>query len=938
MARIWCKGWGIIGKGEVMVRRLSLVALTVLLFAPIVHAGDFGPDYLVRVELNDRANFNTVAAMDWQPVHRWGNVFYFVLNASQISQLTVGQIPHAVVEENPFTEGVYYLVAAQAARRMAADVQLAGRQLDVIGEAMLIKDETAVAGALPAPGDGPQVVTEATIPLSYLAPLRGMTASIPSDPYLDSITVRILQDSILAYDTYLQDLQTRNVFTAENDQAQAYIEAKFASFGYTDVKIDSFDVSGWTAHNVICTKPGTTEPDKIVLIGAHYDSYNTDSDPLVYAPGADDNGSGTVCVLEIARALADIPTKKTIIFVAFDGEEYGLYGSEYYAQRAFNNGMDIELMINMDMVGYDPNNTDLVWLMVEPENEAYGAVADELATNYSGNDGVIDTSPSGSSDHVPFRNLGYRTLYAQEYEFNYGGWHTDDDIIARMDMSYLTDVARVTGTTAYAVAVSPAPVDSLRLKDFGDGDRLLVEWSPAPVGDVTSYTVHVGTSSGQYTQEYIVSGGSTSSYELSGLTHGTMYYVAVSAIGSNGWSSIAAPEDSLQPLVAPRTPSTFVAGVEYQHIEVSWDPSIELDFDHYVLMRGTDSSIIGLYQDNLTTTSYADYDVLPGQRYYYQVGAVDSDQILSALSDIESGVPATFDQGILIFDLTRVGTGNPTQQQQEDVYNGMFSAYQHGYHEFDDYYLDPVDRSIIGQYEAVFWIDDDFSRERWPADHFAQLDWFLSYGNTVVIIGWKTTQELINTELLNEDLRVSTVTANSNTDCVGGVGVGSFPSVIFDTAKVMEIYPFWDGALGYMFGLVPADPTCEPVLTYDSGIDDPDIEQEIVCVRRNTGIGKVALMSLPLYYLREADAKALIASFANWFGAEPPDPGDIYVDGVVDIVDVLTLIDVVFVGDSPPAGYAHADVNATCTVNVLDVVYLIDYVFRGGPAPVMGCE
>ncbi|MBD3297245.1 MAG: M28 family peptidase, partial [candidate division Zixibacteria bacterium] len=155
-----------------------------------------------------------------------------------------------------------------------------------------------------------------------------MTASIPSDPNLDSISARISQDSILAYDTYLQDLQTRNVYTVENDQAQAYLEAKFASFGYTDVTIDSFDVYGWTAHNVICTKLGTTEPDKVIVIGGHYDSYNGDSDPLVYAPGADDNGSGTVCVLEIARALADIPTKKTIIFVAFDGEEYGLYGSE----------------------------------------------------------------------------------------------------------------------------------------------------------------------------------------------------------------------------------------------------------------------------------------------------------------------------------------------------------------------------------------------------------------------------------------------------------------------------------------------------------------------------------------------------------------------------------------------------------------------------------
>ncbi|GAB4323488.1 MAG: hypothetical protein Kow0074_15760 [Candidatus Zixiibacteriota bacterium] len=876
--------------------------------------------------------------MDCQPVHRYGNVFYFVMSASQVSGLSIKQIPHTVVEDSPFQDGVYYMMPAKGSRGLAADIKASATRLDQFDDVLLVKDELAVAGVAPTPGDGPQTVTRAVIPLTYLAPIQGIATSIPSDSNLDSISTRINQDSVLAYDTYLMNLQTRNVFTAENDLAQAYLESKFLSFGYTDVKTDTFDVFGSPAHNVICTKTGTTEPDKVIVIGAHYDSYNTQSDPLVFAPGADDNGSGTVCVLEIARALADIPTNKTIIFVAFDGEEYGLYGSEYFAQRAFDNGMDIELMMNLDMVGYDPANTDLVWLMTEAASEGYASIAYELSLLYSGNTGVVNTSPSGGSDHVPFRDLGYRILYAQEYEFNTGGWHTNVDIVSRLDMSYLADVARVMGTTAYAVAVSPAPVENLALSDYGDGTRLLVEWDPSTAPDVTGYKVHVGPASGVYNQVYNVPGAGSSSFELSGLTEGNTYYIAVSAVGGNGWSSISAPEASMQPLIVPRTPSSFVATVDYQRMELTWDPAVELDFDHYVLLRGTDTASISVFQDNITAPSYTDYDVQPGVRYFYQVQAVDGDLYASGPSPIQSGIAATFDQGILVFDLTWTGTGSPTQAQQDSVYNSMFSGYPHGYYVYDDYYLEPVDRSVLGQYEAVFWIDDDFRYERWRADHFSQIDWFLSYGNTVVIIGWTTAQEMLGSELLNDDLRVTTATRDTDTDCIGGVGANGFPNVIFDTTKVMDIYSFWGGALGYMFHLTPADPSCEVIYTYDSDEDDPVNEQQILGVRRDTGIGKVALVSMPLYYIREADAKAMIATFGDWFGAEPPAPGDLNIDTSVDVLDISMLADIVFAGQTPYAGYAHADVNATCSVNVLDLVYLIDYVFRDGDAPVMGCE
>src|SRR5262249_30181495 len=80
--------------------------------------------------------------------------------------------------------------------------------------------------------------------------------------------------------------------------------------------------------NIVAVLPGKTMPETQIVIGAHYDSsvFNRD-DPNAPAPGACDDASGTAAVLELARVMSRYEFNKTLVFIAFDGEEQGLVGS-----------------------------------------------------------------------------------------------------------------------------------------------------------------------------------------------------------------------------------------------------------------------------------------------------------------------------------------------------------------------------------------------------------------------------------------------------------------------------------------------------------------------------------------------------------------------------------------------------------------------------------
>lgn len=133
----------------------------------------------------------------------------------------------------------------------------------------------------------------------------------------------------------------------------AEIEAFDALVRDTTVRPDRVFASPITAltytvpgYNVVAKSPGKS--DEVILIGAHRDTYST-------IQGAEDNASGTACMLELASLLTSEEHHYTYLFVSFDGEEVGLRGSTHFAETHAN--LDLRLAISLDMTGFADADT-----------------------------------------------------------------------------------------------------------------------------------------------------------------------------------------------------------------------------------------------------------------------------------------------------------------------------------------------------------------------------------------------------------------------------------------------------------------------------------------------------------------------------------------------------------------------------------------------------
>ncbi|MDP3025110.1 MAG: M20/M25/M40 family metallo-hydrolase [candidate division Zixibacteria bacterium] len=212
-------------------------------------------------------------------------------------------------------------------------------------------------------------------------------------------------------------------------------------------------------YNVVAIKPGQTQPGKECLITAHYDDYS--ENPTNYAPGADDNGSGTAAVLTAAHILKDYVFDYTLKFVGFAGEEQGLLGSQAYAQKAQQRGDTIIGVYNFDMIAWEGNGVNIIEL-----HAGTGASSQALADITIGviNDYTLPLIPqkitSGAtdrSDHASFWAYGFPAILGIEdfEEFN-PYYHTTNDRISAFDMPYFTDFSKA-GIASLAILAQPIP-------------------------------------------------------------------------------------------------------------------------------------------------------------------------------------------------------------------------------------------------------------------------------------------------------------------------------------------------------------------------------------------------------------------------------------------------------------------------------------------------
>lgn len=131
--------------------------------------------------------------------------------------------------------------------------------------------------------------------------------------------------------------------------AVTYIERTLPAEG-EKITHETYQLGGYDASNIILERRGTTRPDEIIVIGAHYDT-------VPETPGADDNASAVAMLLEVARLTQSFPSKRTIRFVAFPCEEPPHFhtdtmGSQQYARLCRQRRENIVGMLCLEMVGY----------------------------------------------------------------------------------------------------------------------------------------------------------------------------------------------------------------------------------------------------------------------------------------------------------------------------------------------------------------------------------------------------------------------------------------------------------------------------------------------------------------------------------------------------------------------------------------------------------
>jgi hypothetical protein len=285
--------------------------------------------------------------------------------------------------------------------------------------------------------------------------------------------------------------------------------------------------------NVIATLEGADRAaaSRIHIVSGHYDSRNSDNDNVTDpAPGANDDASGTAVSLECARVLSKHKFAATIVFIAFAGEEQGLYGSAHYAEAARMAKLDIEAVLNNDIVGGNRTPGDKLqqpqWVRVFSEGVPAAATPEQIKLIRA--TGTEDDSASRQlaryireiagqyvagfvpklvsrpdrylrgGDHLSFNEQGFAAVRFTEYREDYNHQHQTPriergveygDLLKFVDFAYIANVTRLNVATLASLASAPPPPDNVRLVTRILENDSTLTWRASPGGLATMYEV-----------------------------------------------------------------------------------------------------------------------------------------------------------------------------------------------------------------------------------------------------------------------------------------------------------------------------------------------------------------------------------------------------------------------------------------------------------------
>jgi len=192
---------------------------------------------------------------------------------------------------------------------------------------------------------------------------------------------------------------------------------------------------------------GTSQANLIVIIGAHLDSRSTMVNSVTQAaPGADDNASGSSVVLAIANAIraANVTFQKTIRFGTFCGEEQGLYGSAFAANNSRSRGEQIDAMLNVDMLGYQPGANPVLGIVDRSVSPSFTQEIRNIVAEYYPSLTQASTTAC-CSDQQSYNSNGFHagSLFEQGGpSVTYPQYHTSNDTPDKLNYNQLEAFGR----------------------------------------------------------------------------------------------------------------------------------------------------------------------------------------------------------------------------------------------------------------------------------------------------------------------------------------------------------------------------------------------------------------------------------------------------------------------------------------------------------------
>jgi len=419
---------------------------------------------------------------------------------------------------------------------------------------------------------------------------------IQKDPEIESMVAQVNSDSLQSYIQKLVSFGTRNTLSTQDNPnrgigaARNWVLSKFNSFAkntkgrFTALvdtttlfpngkRIDSITILG----NVMGVLKGNDSTDKrIFIVSGHLDNMRSNvMDRINDAPGANDDASGCAAVIECARIMSTHQFPATIIFVTVSGEEQGLLGSYYLANKAKKEGWQIEAVLNNDIMGSnnssETNIIDNTKIRVfseglpafETEKQAklirqmgwendgkarqLARYIKEIGERYVANIEVKlvyrnDRFLRGG-DHTPFVEQGFAAVRITEMNENYTRQHQDvrienninfGDIEQHIDYEYLRKNTAINLCNLANLAKAPQMPSDVKIETKKLSNYTILNWKAPKSGQLKGYYILMRETTNAFWEKKIFTTATSTQLPYSK----DNYFFAVQSIGVDGNESL----------------------------------------------------------------------------------------------------------------------------------------------------------------------------------------------------------------------------------------------------------------------------------------------------------------------------------------------------------------------------------------------------------------